>query len=145
MTKIEIYLIALVALIGVNVGTYFYAHHKGALSERAVWEQRMDEAKLEADKRYQQKSEEVTQLEAALVKKTENTNAFFASLQAQVSAILSRPVYRDCKLDTDGLRLWNSANQGAAAGASTRSDVPLPEHPAPADRSLDGGGSSEPH
>jgi len=32
--------------------------------------------------------------------------------------IISHPEFNDCKLDDDGLRLWNAANSGAAAPVS---------------------------
>lgn len=50
------------------------------------------------------------------------------TIQQQVDKVVERAVYRDCRLDDDGLRLWNAANAGA--------ETPPPAKPDPAPAKL---------
>ena len=36
----------------------------------------------------------------------------YRTIEREVAHVVERPVYRDCSVDADGLRLWSAANRG---------------------------------
>ena len=36
----------------------------------------------------------------------------YRAIEREVAHVVERPVYRDCSVDADGLRLWSAANRG---------------------------------
>lgn len=52
-------------------------------------------------------------------KKQAGARVVTRTIREQVDKVVDRPVYRDCRLDDDGFRLWNDANRGSLAEANT--------------------------
>lgn len=58
----------------------------------------------------------------------DNVKTVYRTIEKAVATIVNRPVYRDCVLDADGLRIWNEANEGSAAALANPA---VPEAPRP--------------
>ena len=101
-------LAALAALVGVG-GVYWYIHHQGVLAEQ----QRQREAEIRAYLAAVQHSSTVaTELEAKLAD-LRKTNA---KLQEELQHETNRdPVYRECRLPIDGVRILQRAFAGTTA------------------------------
>ncbi len=64
-------------------------------------------------------------IEAAHEGDRERIRTIYRNIAREVTHVVERPVYRDCRVDVDGLRLWAAANRG---------DSPPPDAAPVADR-----------
>lgn len=51
-------------------------------------------------------------IEAAHEADRERIRTVFRTIDREVLHVVDRPIYRDCSVDADGLRLWSAANRG---------------------------------
>ena len=49
---------------------------------------------------------------AAYERDRERIRTVYRTIEREVAHVVERPVYRDCSVDADGLRLWSAANRG---------------------------------
>lgn len=69
----------------------------------------------------------------------------YRTITEQVNVEVEKPVYRDCHLTDDGIRLWNDANRGAISQASaTGKPDPAMPRAAPAEGTDPRGGPPQP-
>lgn len=75
-----------------------------------------DAKQLKAERHYQEQVAAETARANNLAQKYEEARTHikdkFRTITKEVEVIIDRPVYNQCKLDADGLRLWNDANDG---------------------------------
>ncbi len=51
-------------------------------------------------------------IEAAHEADRSRIRTVYRTIEREVAHVVERPVYRDCSVDADGLRLWSAANRG---------------------------------
>ena len=51
-------------------------------------------------------------IEAAHESDRSRIRTVYRTIEREVAHVVERPVYRDCSVDADGLRLWSAANRG---------------------------------
>lgn len=51
-------------------------------------------------------------IEAAHESDRDRIRTVYRTIEREVAHVVERPVYRDCSVDADGLRLWSAANRG---------------------------------
>lgn len=126
MTKLEIYLIVVVAgiiLVGVVAfSAYMKGREDGAQSVQTKWDKAVAE----------QREREEKQIGLASGKlETGNAQAkvVYRTITQTVDKLVEKPVYRNVCLDDDGLRVANQALTGSLA-APPKSDKPVPRPPA---------------
>ncbi len=127
---------ALAMLVGTNMATYgitsrlFSADRRAEIAEQAAADARKDAAvQLELA---------TLRTKAAEVKTKEVTR--WKTVQKEVDRVVEKPVYRECRLDADGVRVYNAALDGLLHGAGAAgipADVPV-QPPAPAAGRADG-------
>lgn len=126
MTRLEIYLIALVGLCIVIFCAGLCGHKLGAESVQVKW----DKAIAEQAAKDQAKTN-------VAVDKLENGNAkakvVYRTITQNVDRVVEKPVYRSVCLDADGLLVANQALVGSLA-TPVQPDKPMPRPDAPARR-----------
>ncbi len=61
-------------------------------------------------------------------------------IKREVQRVVEKPVYRECRLDDDGLRIYNAAASGVRVGPAAVAPAAVPQiAPRPALRRVDGG------
>lgn len=131
MTIIERWFLGLFITSSLVVGIF----SMGAHWESKRWQLREDIAKAKSAEAYQNEVEKNAKLSADLAASQAKTNTVFKTITNEVQHIVDRPVYNDCKLDADGLRVWNDASQTASEPADSLKFVnTLSIHPANQDR-----------
>lgn len=51
-------------------------------------------------------------IEAAHEADRSRIRTVYRTIEREVAHVVERPIYRDCSVDADGLRLWSAANRG---------------------------------
>lgn len=51
-------------------------------------------------------------IEAAHEADRSRIRTVYRTIEREVAHVVERPIYRDCHVDADGLRLWSAANRG---------------------------------
>lgn len=72
-------------------------------------------AQREVQARYEEAVNRGNKIAAKLEEEKTRVERHYEDLDRRVDAVTATPVYHSCKLDDDGLRLWNEANQGPAS------------------------------
>lgn len=86
----------------------------GVKHERNASEARQKEA-IERQMKEHQANEAIDMQAAYEVGKAQQgVRTVIRTIQRQVDKVVEKPVYRDCALDPDGMRIWNAANRGEA-------------------------------
>jgi hypothetical protein len=128
IAKLEIYVLLLLALVGVLTGGYFYIRHQGIVIERAAEKIRTDAATATAAADYRAQVDKNADLSAKLAVAEAKTNTVFRTITNEVQHVIERPIYNQCVLDDAGIRLWNNANAGTSPKGTIagKSDSPMP-------------------
>jgi hypothetical protein len=89
-----------------------YCFYRGYEHASASHEEEVKEVQFEAAMQYQKKVKELSQIDVNSEKVKERIRTVYVTIKRKADDVIKAKVYSDCKLDDDGMRLWNSANSG---------------------------------